>query len=99
MLLGVPLGELAWLAAAVVLAGVATGILAGLFRIGGGAIIVPVLYEVFSILGVAEEARMQPRVVTSIAIVLPTAVLSYLTQRAKGAGWMDVIRTWNVPAV
>ena len=44
-MLGVPLGEMALLIVAVMVAGVATGILAGLFGIGGGAIIVPVLYE------------------------------------------------------
>jgi uncharacterized membrane protein YfcA len=99
MLLGVPLGELAWLAAAVVVAGVATGILAGLFGIGGGAIIVPVLYEVFRILGVPEEVRMQLCVGTSMAIIIPTTVRSYLTHRAKGAVMMDVVRIWAVPAV
>src|SRR5678815_3883280 len=99
MLLGVPLGELAWLAAAVVVAGVATGILAGLFGIGGGAIIVPVLYEVFRILGVPEEVRMQLCVGTSMAIIIPTTIRSYLTHRAKGAVMMDVVRAWAPPAV
>ena len=59
MLLGVPLSELFWLALAIIIAGVITGLLAGLFGIGGGAIIVPVLYEVFRLLGVPEEVRMQ----------------------------------------
>jgi uncharacterized membrane protein YfcA len=99
MLLGVPLGELAWLVAAVVVAGVATGILAGLFGIGGGAIIVPVLYEVFRILGVPEEVRMQLCVGTSMAIILPTTIRSYLTHRVKGAVLVDVVRIWAVPAV
>ena len=54
-MLGVSVGEIALLVAAVMVAGVATGILAGLFGIGGGAIIVPVLYEIFRILGVPEE--------------------------------------------
>ena len=85
MLLGVPLGEIALLVAAVVVAGVATGILAGLFGIGGGAIIVPVLYEIFRILGVPEEVRMQLCVGTSMAIIIPTTIRSYLTHRAKGA--------------
>ena len=49
---GAPAGELALLAAAIVVGGMITGILAGLFGIGGGAVIVPVLYEVFRILGV-----------------------------------------------
>src|SRR6266849_6962890 len=99
MLLGVPLGELAWLAAAVVLAGVATGILAGLFGIGGGAVIVPVLYEVFRILGVPDEVRMQLCVGTSLAIIVPTNIRSYLAHRAKGAVDHAVARRWVVPAL
>ena len=99
MLLGVPLGEWALLVAAVVVAGVATGILAGLFGIGGGAIIVPVLYEVFRILGVPEEVRMQLCVGTSLAIIIPTTIRSYLTHRAKGAVLNDVLRAWTMPAV
>jgi uncharacterized membrane protein YfcA len=48
MFFGVPLSEILWLALAIVVAGVITGLLAGLFGIGGGAVIVPVLYEVRS---------------------------------------------------
>jgi uncharacterized membrane protein YfcA len=44
MSVGVPAAELLSIAGLIVLAGVATGILAGLFGIGGGALIVPVLY-------------------------------------------------------
>jgi uncharacterized membrane protein YfcA len=97
--LGVPLGEIALLVLAVLAAGVATGILAGLFGIGGGAIIVPVLYEVFRILGVPEEVRMQLCVGTSMAIIVPTTIRSYLTHRAKGAVLGNVMRAWAVPAV
>jgi uncharacterized membrane protein YfcA len=97
--LGVPLSEIALLVAAVLVAGVATGILAGLFGIGGGAIIVPVLYEIFRILGVPEEVRMQLCVGTSMAIIVPTTVRSYLTHRATGAVLNDVVRAWAVPAV
>jgi uncharacterized membrane protein YfcA len=98
MVLGVPLGELALLVAAVVVAGIATGILAGLFGIGGGAIIVPVLYEVFRALGVPEEVRMQLCVGTSMAIIVPTTVRSYLAHRAKGVVLEDVLRQWALPA-
>ena len=49
MMLGVPSSELLLLAASIVVGGLVTGILAGLFGIGGGAIIVPVLYEVFRV--------------------------------------------------
>jgi uncharacterized protein len=99
MFLDVPLGELAWLAAAIVLGGVVTGILAGLFGIGGGAVIVPVLYEVFRILGVPEEVRMQLCIGTSLAIIVPTTIRSYLAHRERGEGIREVVRLWAVPAV
>jgi uncharacterized membrane protein YfcA len=98
-LLGVSLGEIGFLIAAVLVAGVATGLLAGLFGIGGGAIIVPVLYEVFRILGVPEEVRMQLCVGTSMAIIVPTAIRSYCGHRAKGAVLYEVMRQWALPAV
>jgi uncharacterized membrane protein YfcA len=99
MLFGVGLSEIIWLAVAVVIGGVVTGILAGLFGIGGGAVIVPVLYEVFRLLNVPEEVRMQLCVGTSIAIILPTTIRSYLTHRAKGLVIPNVIRLWALPAV
>ena len=84
MIFGVPLSELLWLALAIVIGGVITGLLAGLFGIGGGAVIVPVLYEVFRILDVPDAVRMQLCVGTSLAIIVPTTIRSYLTHRAKG---------------
>ena len=99
MVFGVGLTEILWLALAVVVGGVITGILAGLFGIGGGAVIVPVLYEVFRVLGVSEQVHMQLCVGTSIAIILPTTIRSYLAHRAKGLVIPQVIRLWALPAV
>src|SRR5947207_15793127 len=98
-LLGAPASELLLLAAAIVAAGLLTGLLAGLFGIGGGALIVPVLYEVFRVLGVPDEVRFQLCVGTSTAIIVPTNVLSYRIHRDKGAVMMDVVRFWAMPAV
>jgi uncharacterized membrane protein YfcA len=96
---GVPVSELVWLAVAVLAAGVVTGLLAGLFGIGGGAVIVPVLFEVFRLLGVPEEIRMQLCVGTSLAIIVPTTVRSYRAHQAKGLVVQAVMRSWAVPAV
>jgi len=99
MLLGYPIGELAWLAVLIAGAGIVVGILAGLFGIGGGAVIVPVLYEVFRALDVAEEVRMQMCIGTSLAIIVPTTVRSYIAHKKKGAVIPDVVRLWALPAV
>src|SRR6202011_4520758 len=96
---GVPLGEIALLVAGVVASGVVTGLRAGLFGIGGGAVIVPVLYEVFRVLGVPEEVRMQLCVGTSLAIIVPTTIQSYRAHRARGVVIENIVRRWALPAI
>jgi uncharacterized protein len=99
MIAGVSYGELAWLAAIIVAGGVVSGFLAGLFGIGGGAIIVPILYEVFRIVGVPDAVRMQLCIGTSLAIIVPTTIRSYLAHRERGAVMPDVLRIWMLPMV
>ncbi len=83
--LGIPAGEFAVLVAAIIIAGTLTGIFAGLLGIGGAAISVPVMYEVFKALGVADEIRMQLCVGTALALIVPTSLRSYFAHKAKGA--------------
>lgn len=99
MLFGIPLHEFVWLLAAVIAAGLISGVLGGLFGVGGGAVIVPALYEVFRALGVPEDVRMQLCVGTSTAIIVPTVIRSFLVHRAKGLVIPGVIGLWSVPAV
>ncbi len=96
---GVPTGELALLFGGVVGGGLVTGLMAGLFGIGGGAVIVPVLYEIFRILGVPDAVRMQLCVGTSLAIIVPTNIRSYMAHRAKGAVDHHVVKLWVLPAL
>ncbi len=98
-MLGVSSGEIALLLLAIVASGVVTGLLSGLFGIGGGAVMVPVLYDVFRVLGVPDEVRMQLCVGTSLAIIVPTNIRSYLAHRAKGAVDHQVVKTWVLPAL
>ncbi|HEY8382702.1 MAG TPA: sulfite exporter TauE/SafE family protein [Microvirga sp.] len=91
--------ELAWLAAALLAAGAVTGLLAGVFGVGGGAVVVPVLYELFRIVGVPEEVRMPLCVGTSLAVIIPTSIRSFNAHRAKGAVDMSILRVWAVPVV
>src|SRR5689334_15883119 len=99
MILGVPISELLWLAAAIIVGGIISGFLAGLFGIGGGAVVVPVLFEVFRFLGVPEAVHMQLAIGTSLAIMAPTNIRSYLAHRASGAVLSDVVWSWSPLAV
>ena len=71
-----PLNELLLLAGAIAAGGVAAGLLAGLFGVGGGVIAVPVLYEVFGLLRVPDSAHMPLCIGTSLAIMVPTNIRS-----------------------
>jgi uncharacterized membrane protein YfcA len=89
-------GELAWLAFAVIAAGVLTGILAGVFGVGGGGVVVPVLFEIFRILAVPDGVRMQLCIGTSLAVIGPTAWRSYRAHQARGMVIAGVIRIWTL---
>lgn len=68
-----------------VAAGFLTGFLAGLLGVGGGAVVVITLYEAFRIAGVDEAIRMHLTTGTSLAIIAPTTLRSFLAHRRSGA--------------
>lgn len=99
MIFGISLNELAWLAVALLAAGAFTGVLAGVFGVGGGAVIVPVLNELFIIMGVPEDVRLPLCVGTSLAIIIPTSIRSFNAHRRKGMVDMSIVKIWAVPVV
>ncbi len=99
MIFGIALSDFLWLAVALLAAGAVTGILAGLFGVGGGAVIVPVLYQLFTILGVPEDLRIHLAVGSSLAIIIPTAIRSYQAHKARGAVDGAVLKVWAAPVV
>ncbi|KAF0227855.1 MAG: hypothetical protein FD175_2561 [Beijerinckiaceae bacterium] len=96
---GIPVADLAVLVLALLGAGLITGLLAGMFGVGGGAVIVPVLYQIFAFLNVPEDVRMHLCVGTSLAIIIPTSIQSFRTHYSKGKVLMDVLKLWAVPVV
>jgi uncharacterized membrane protein YfcA len=98
-MLGYPVNEIVWLVLYILAGGFVTGILAGLFGIGGGGIIVPVLYEVFGVMHVPDAVRMQLCIGTSLAIIVPTTVRSYMAHKKRGAVIPNVVRIWTLPAI
>jgi len=93
------ISEIVWLLVAIIAAGIVTGLLAGVFGIGGGAVIVPVLFELFRLFGVPDTVRMQLCVGTSLAIILPTAWRSYRAHKARGVVVPEVLRVWTAPEI
>lgn len=87
-------GGLVTLVIALLCAGVITGFMSGLLGIGGGGILVPVLYETFGAIGVDDTIRMHMAVGTSLAVILPTSIRSFLLHRAKGT--VDETLLWRL---
>jgi len=65
--------------------GALAGFSAGLFGIGGGAVIVPALYYAFTTLGYPESVTMHMAVGTSAAVIVVNAVRSVKAHHAHGA--------------
>jgi uncharacterized membrane protein YfcA len=80
------------LATSLVLTGLVAGVLAGLLGVGGGIVIVPVLYHVFTLLGVDESVRMHVAVGTSLATIVPTSVMSARAHHKRGNLNPDILR-------
>jgi uncharacterized membrane protein YfcA len=99
MVAGLNGSELLELALLLVAVGALAGFLAGLFGIGGGAILVPVFYECFRLAGVPLDVRMPLCIGTSLAIIIPTSVRSYRAHYARGAVDMEILKTWWLPVL
>ncbi|MGD9866977.1 MAG: sulfite exporter TauE/SafE family protein [Hyphomicrobiales bacterium] len=102
MLLDLPLQEIVLLVGSLLAGGFVLGIIAGLLGIGGGGILIPLLYELFRVLGVDDDIRMHLCVGTSLAVILPTSLRSFYSHKAKGAVDMDIVRSfapWVVSGV
>lgn len=82
------------LASGLAVAGLVSGLLAGLFGIGGGAILVPILIFTFPLLGIDPSLVAHMAVGTSLAIIIPTAIRSYKAHRNAGAGNETLLRRW-----
>ena len=64
--------------------GVFAGVLAGLLGVGGGIVIVPVLFFLFQSFGVSSESAMLVATATSLATIVPTSISSIRSHNQKG---------------
>jgi len=79
--------SLSWIIGLVValsVTGVIAGLMAGLLGVGGGIVIVPVLYHLFTLLGIDESVKMHVAVGTSLATIIPTSLRSARAHANKG---------------
>jgi len=92
-------GEILTLVLALVSAGLATGLLAGLLGVGGGLLVVPVVYQVLQLGDSDPSLHMHVAVGTSLTLIIPTAIRSARAHHRRGAVDAALLRRWSVPMI
>ncbi|MGB1987426.1 MAG: sulfite exporter TauE/SafE family protein [Parvibaculales bacterium] len=87
--------ELIILAAVLMTAGFLSGIVAGLLGVGGGMILVPVLFQTFIFFDLAAHLQIHMAVASSMAIICFTGSLSACSHFKRGAVDMEVVKSWG----
>jgi uncharacterized membrane protein YfcA len=90
-------GESGTLALGLVIAGAVSGLTAGMLGVGGGIVVVPVLYHVLGLIGIDPGVRMHIAIGTSLATIIPTAFSSVRAHDKKGAVDWELLRRWALP--
>jgi len=79
--------------------GLAMGLVSGMLGIGGGGILVPVLFEIFGALGVADNVRMHMSIGTALLVMVPTTLRSFQAHKKRGSVDVKIIRAMAVPVI
>ena len=82
------------LGVAMLVTGCVAGVLAGLFGIGGGIVIVPVLEATLGFLGVDAAIRMHIAVATSLATIIPTSISSARAHHQRQSVDVEIVKRW-----
>ncbi|MGB5245692.1 MAG: sulfite exporter TauE/SafE family protein [Woeseia sp.] len=90
------MNELLLLAVAMLLTGAVGGIMAGLFGIGGGIVIVPALDLALTFFDTDPAIRMHVAVATSLATIIPTSISSARAHHRRGAVDIELVKRWAV---
>jgi uncharacterized membrane protein YfcA len=77
--------------------GAFAGLIAGLLGVGGGIVIVPALYIVLTAVNIDELIRMHVAVGTSLAIIIPTSIISARSHYKRGSVDVPLLKQWGPP--
>ena len=90
------LNEIINLLSVLALAAAVAGFMAGLLGVGGGIIMVPALYYAFTVLDFDIVTRMHLSVGTSLAIIIPTSIISTKTHMEYDAVDFKMVKSFGI---
>ena len=92
----ISINEVIYLLTVLATAAVVAGFMAGLLGVGGGIIMVPALYYAFTVLGFDIVTRMHLSVGTSLAIIIPTSIISTKTHMEHDAVDFKMVKSFGI---
>ena len=88
--------QIIFIVSVMVVSAVIVGFMAGLFGIGGGLIMVPVLFYVFSFIGIEQTFVMHLAIGTSFSIIIPNSIISTITHMKYKAVDFSIVKTFGI---
>ena len=90
------LNQIIFICSIMVLSAVVVGFLAGFFGIGGGIIMVPILFYIFNFVGMDKSFVMHMAIGTSFLIIIPNSIISTITHMKFKAVDLSLVKTFGV---
>ena len=88
--------QIIFIVTAMAASAVVVGFMAGFFGIGGGLIMVPILFYIFSFVGIEQAFIMHLAIGTSFSIIIPTSIISTMTHMKFKAVDFSIVKTFGV---
>ena len=88
--------QIIFIVTAMAFSAVVTGFMAGFFGIGGGLIMVPILFYLFNFAGIEQSFIMHLALGTSFSIIIPTSIISTMTHMKFKAVDFNIVKTFGV---
>ena len=95
MIENLDLNQIIFILTAMAASAILVGFMAGFFGIGGGLIMVPILFYLFSFAGVERAIIMHLAIGTSFSIIIPNSVISTMTHMKFKAVDFNIVRTFG----
>ena len=87
--------QIIFIVSAMTASAVVTGFMAGFFGIGGGLIMVPILFYIFNFAGIEQAFIMHLALGTSFSIIIPTSIISTMTHMKFKAVDFSIVKTFG----
>ena len=87
--------QIIFILAAMAMSAVIVGFMAGFFGIGGGLIMVPILFYIFSFAGIEKTLVMHVAIGTSFSIIIPNSIISTITHMKFKAVDFSIVKTFG----